>query len=225
MDRLVLRWIGMCAVGLSAVGCSTTVNLKSGPSLSSLSTKPGAAKIIVAQPAALRTDKQTLGTIGRRTVVLKDNPSEFVAKEFVAALNERGVDASEAAISSESPADIAATAQRSNADGVLTLAVQSISVESAPPKNLPTARAVVQAQLHNRQGEITQTMSAGGHVQRRINIGLFSASKSISQLTEEAGREAVQRITQSRQFAEAMDNLTQKQETAEVQPSAEPSTP
>lgn len=186
-------------------GCATAT-LPLGPNIYSLTPRPDAGTILVAQPLDQRADKQRLGGIGALGLSMKADPSELVAKEVVAALYEQGVNGTLGHVSSDAPASFPQAAQQANAQGVLALTIQSISIKSFDAvMDPPTAEVSLQATLYDPQGSVVETESVTGHVQRRVNT--FAAERATGELVGEAAHDAAQRLTTRASFSEALKKL------------------
>ena len=202
--RKLARLAILASVGLAS-GCATAT-LPQGPNIYGLTPRPNTGTILVAQPVDQRADKQRLGSIGALGLSMKADPSELVAKEVVVALYEQGVNGTLGQVSSDNPAAFAQVAQQTNAQGVLALAIQSISIKSFDAvMDPPTAEVALQATLYDAQGSVVETESITGHVQRRVNT--FAADRATGELVGEASHDAAQRLTGQTSFAEAVKRL------------------
>ncbi len=187
-------------------GCATAT-LPQGPNIYSLAPRPGAATILVAQPADQRTDKKRLGSIGALSLSMKADPSELLAKEMVAALYEQNVNGVMGHVSSGAPADFAQAARQANAQGVLALNIRSISIKSFDVlMDPPTAEVTLQASLYNSQGNTVESDTVTGHVQKRINT--FSSERATGELVGEAIHDAAQRLMGTGALGGALKKLS-----------------
>lgn len=187
---------------VSVSGCAT-IALPQGPDIYSFTQQPGAPTILVARPADLRPDKKKIGTISLLSLSMKADPSELVGKEAVAALYERGINGRLEPIPADQPAGFADAIQRSNADGLLALSIQSLSVESFDAiMDPPTCELALQATLYDRQGSLVESSNATGHVQRGVNT--FATERSVGELVGETTHDAVRRLVNQPAMAEAL---------------------
>ncbi len=197
--------LALLVSGIFLAGCATVV-LPQGPDIYSLTPRSDAATIVVARAVDQRIDKQKLGNISALSLSMKADPVELVGKEIVAALYEQGVNGRLEPVSSDNPDTFAEAARRVNADGVLALSIQSISVKSFDAlMDPPTCELVLQATLYDRQGKLAQSASETGHVRRRINS--FATEKSVGELVGEAAHDAAQRLVSRGSMAEALKKL------------------
>lgn len=191
-----------------ASGCATAINLPHGPDVFSLAPPPNAPTLLVTPPEDQRSDKQRLGRISALGVTLKENPSELVGREVIAALHARGVNG---------VLGRADTMTSSSAVGTLAIAIDAMSVSSFDAlMDPPTATVSLRATLYDQQGATVQTASAQGQVQRRINT--FSAPAAIGQLVGEAVQDAVTRLLDQGAIPQAALQLAS---TAQPTPSSE----
>lgn len=199
--------VGIGVAGMLVAGCATAIRLPQGPHVYSLPMTPGAASIIVAHPVDERSDRQRLGTISALGVVLKEEPSDLVAREVVMALHTQGINATLGHLSSHQPEAFAGIAQQSSADGILALSLQSLSVSSFDALlDPPTATVTLRATLYDSQGAIAETTSVTGQVQRRVNT--FAAERAIGELVGEAVHDAAQRLVRQGSLTDAVARLT-----------------
>lgn len=199
-------WVAAALSAVLLTGCAT-ITLPQGPDVYSFTQRPNAPTVLVARAVDQRADKQKLGKIGALSLSMKADPAELVGKEVVAALYEQGINGRLEPISSDQPDGFAAAAERVNAAGVLALSIQSISIQSFDAlMDPPTAELVLQANLYDRQGNLVESESATGHIQKRINT--FATEKTAGQLVGEAAHDAAQRLIGRGALATALRKLT-----------------
>ena len=191
--------------GLFLSGCATAT-LPQGPDIYSLAPRSNTGTILVAHVVDQRTDKQHLGNIGALGLSMKTDPSELVAKEVVAALYQEGINSTLGHASSDNPTAFPQTAQQANAQGILALAIQSISIKSFDAlMDPPTAEIVLQATLYDNQGNAVESENITGHVQRKINT--FAADRATGELVGEAAHDAAQRLVNHPTFSATLKKV------------------
>jgi hypothetical protein len=162
-----------------------------------------------------RADSQRIGSISALGVTLKEDPSELVGKEVVAALHEQGINATLGHVSSEDSGAFPQVAEQSQAAGVLAIAVKSIKVASFDAlMDPPTATVTLEAPLYDRQGSVVERESATGRVQRRVNT--FAAEKSVGELVAEATHDAAQQLVSRGSLTGAITRFAASQRTADT---------
>ena len=186
-------WLwGVCGVALLAAGCAS-VMLPAGPDIYSMPRRPNAATIVVAKPMDPRGNKTQLGRISATSLSMKADPTELVGKEVVAALYEQGINGTLGHVSSRDTASFARVAADSQAQGVLAVDVQALTISSVDALlDPPTATATLHGTLYDRNGNELGAATVTGTVQRRINA--FALEKSAGQLVSEAMHDAARRL-------------------------------
>ncbi len=191
---------------LAVAGCVTAVVLPPGPDPAALSVHPNAPRVLVPQPEDRRLDKKWVGSLPLLDVALKEDPTELLGKELAAALHEQGLNPIPARVSAGKPSGYFKAVDRAQADGILLVAIRSISVTSfnallEPPKAVVT----LEANLVEPNGSTLETVVVAGEAQRKINGS--TADRAVGLLVGEAISDAARRLIRREEMRLALAEL------------------
>lgn len=201
--------LGRCASALSLLivltGCAT-VQLPRGPDVTTFARRGDAPTVVVLRPVDQRANQRTLGTIGLAQLSLREDPTELIAKQLIAALHVQGVNGIMSASSAPHDGACAEAAQGAGVDGVLATTIQWIAVESFDALlDRPTARVGLKAVLHNCQGIMLQQATVTGEVRRFVNT--LAMEQAVGRLVAEAAQDAADRLMKRSALVQAIRDV------------------